>query len=137
MSEGLHAIQKQLLLSASTNALKILGGVNDIRISFIQRHKYEKELCLWTSQNIDWQFNSTRSTIALRRIATGWTWTLNKISTLDPICFKFMTAQALELEKNIIANRMPILNNLINLDWLNLSLIAFKLKVKELFLTNR
>ena len=43
----------------------------------------------------------------------------------------------IRLGKNIIANRMTVLNNLINLDWLNLSLIAFKLKVKELFLTNR
>ena len=36
----------------------------------------------------------------------------------------------------IIANRMSVLNKLVNLDWLNLSLISFKLKVKELFLTN-
>ena len=43
----------------------------------------------------------------------------------------------IRIGKNIIANRMTILNNLINLDWLNLSLIAFKLKVKDLFLMNR
>ena len=38
--------------------------------------------------------------------------------------------------RNIIANRMTVLNNQINLDWLNLSLISFKLKVKNLFLMN-
>ena len=37
--------------------------------------------------------------------------------------------------KNIIMNRMTCLNRRINYDWLNLSLIGYKLKVKELFLT--
>ena len=38
--------------------------------------------------------------------------------------------------EDILANRMTALNNQINLDWLNLSLITFKLKVKSLFLSN-
>ena len=42
----------------------------------------------------------------------------------------------LRIGKNILANRMMVLNKLIDLDWLNLSLNTFKLKVKELFLTN-
>ena len=36
----------------------------------------------------------------------------------------------------IISNRMTILNNKINLDWLNLSLTSFKLKIKSQFLMN-
>ena len=38
--------------------------------------------------------------------------------------------------KNILPNRLTALNNKVNLDWLNLSLISFKLKMKDLFLTN-
>ena len=37
---------------------------------------------------------------------------------------------------DIIANRLSGLNNLIKLDWLNKSLVSFKLKLKELLLTN-
>ena len=48
--------------------------------------------------------------------------------------FQINDYSKIRIGKNIIANRMTILNNLINLDWLNLSLIAFKLKVKDLFL---
>ena len=36
----------------------------------------------------------------------------------------------------LISNRMTILNNKINLDWLNLSLTSFKLKIKSQFLMN-
>ena len=39
LSEGLHARQKQQILSASGNALKILENKSDIRISFLQRHR--------------------------------------------------------------------------------------------------
>ena len=38
--------------------------------------------------------------------------------------------------KNIFCNRLTILNRLVNLDWLNLSMTAFKLKAKNAFLTN-
>ena len=36
----------------------------------------------------------------------------------------------------IICNRLTILNRQVNLDWLNLSLTAFKLKTKNAFVTN-
>ena len=35
-----------------------------------------------------------------------------------------------------LCNRLTVLNKLVNLDWLNLSLIAFKLKAKSTFLIN-
>ena len=38
----------------------------------------------------------------------------------------------LRIGKNIIANRMTVLNNLVNLDWVNLSLISFKLKSRKI-----
>ena len=40
----------------------------------------------------------------------------------------------LKVGKNILSNRLTCLNNEVKLDWLNLSLIAFKLKAKKHFL---
>ena len=37
---------------------------------------------------------------------------------------------------NILCNRLTVLNKLLNLDWLNLSLIAFIMKAKNTFLIN-
>ena len=48
---------------------------------------------------------------------------------------KYNDVSKIRVGRNIIANRMTVLNNQINLDWLNLSLLAFKLKVKNLFVT--
>ena len=42
LSQGLNARQKQQILSALANALKILNNMSDIRISFIQLHSIEK-----------------------------------------------------------------------------------------------
>ena len=38
--------------------------------------------------------------------------------------------------KNILMNRLGILNNKIDYDWLNLSLNSFKIKCKKIFLTD-
>ena len=38
--------------------------------------------------------------------------------------------------KNILCNRLTCLNRHVKLDWLNLSLTAFKLKLKSIFLNN-
>ena len=50
--------------------------------------------------------------------------------------FHIVGASRRTVGRNIIANRLSVLNNLIKLDWLNQSLVSFKLKLKELFLTN-
>ena len=42
----------------------------------------------------------------------------------------------IKIGKNVICNRLNVLNNVIELDWLNLSLISFKLKMKSLFELN-
>ena len=42
----------------------------------------------------------------------------------------------LKIGKNILMNKMGVLNNEINYSWLNLSLTSFKLKCKEIFLSN-
>ena len=50
--------------------------------------------------------------------------------------FHIVDASRRTVGRNIIANRLSVLNNLIKLDWLNKSLVSFKLKLKELLLTN-
>ena len=40
----------------------------------------------------------------------------------------------LKVGQNLLVNRFTCINNKIMLDWLNLSLITFKLKCKELFI---
>ena len=50
--------------------------------------------------------------------------------------FQINDVSRLKVGKNILCNRLTVLNNQVNLNWLNLSLISFKLKVKSIFLTN-
>ena len=48
--------------------------------------------------------------------------------------FQINDYSANRIGKNIICNRLNVLNGQIKLDWLNLSLNAFKLKAKSIFL---
>ena len=50
--------------------------------------------------------------------------------------FQISDYSKIKVGKNIISNRLTVLNGQINLDWLNLSLTSFKLKVKMKFLNN-
>ena len=43
---------------------------------------------------------------------------------------------AIRIGKNVLMNRLGILNNKIEYEWLNQSLNTFKIKSKKLFLTN-
>ena len=52
------------------------------------------------------------------------------------MCVHINDVSKLKIGKNIIMNRLGVLNNMIQFDWLNLSLNAFKTKVKSLFMTN-
>ena len=48
----------------------------------------------------------------------------------------FLKDQKYEAGKNILLNRFTELNNMIDKDWLNLSLETFKIKCKTIFLRN-
>ena len=48
--------------------------------------------------------------------------------------FQISDYSKLKVGKNVLANRLRILNNQIDLDWLNLSLNSFKIKMKNVFL---
>ena len=49
---------------------------------------------------------------------------------------KFSTRRInkLKVGMNILSNRLTIINNKINLDWLNLSVDSYKVKCKRLFM---
>ena len=51
-------------------------------------------------------------------------------------CVQINDFSKLRVGKNIMMNRLGILNNTINFDWLNLRITSFKLKCKNLFLMN-
>ena len=50
--------------------------------------------------------------------------------------FQITDYSNVKVGKNILCNRLTVLNRQIKLEWLNLSLISFKLKAKSLFMTN-
>ena len=66
----------------------------------------------WTDMNFQQNFNSR----------------LNNVQIND--------YPSLRIGKNILLNRLGVLNNEIPYDWLNFSLVSFKLKCKNLYLTN-
>ena len=50
--------------------------------------------------------------------------------------FQINDYSRLKIRRKVICNRLNELNNQVNLDWLNQSLISFKLKMKSLLLMN-
>ena len=124
------------LEQASTRALKLLNNYSDLRISFDQQHKlqgratpneimkYKLSIQLYklyngTQHNADWidlnfqqNFNNRQKYVLIN------------------------DESSLRIGKNLLMNRLGVLNNLIEYDWLNQSLNTFKLKSKKLFLTS-
>ena len=64
---------------------------------------------------------------------TGWTWNIQQNFNSRMNSVQINHYSKLRVGKNILANRLGILNNLIQFDWLNFSLNSFKLKVKIFF----
>ena len=136
LSRNLHARQKQQILSASACALKILNNVSDIRISYTQLHKLEKRA-------LPMDFAKYRLAIQLFKIYNGdsmnddWIdMNVQQNFNARSKLFHINDYSNTKIGKNIISNRLTVLNAELDLDWLNLSLIAFKLKIKEQFLMN-
>ena len=50
--------------------------------------------------------------------------------------FHITDVSRLKIGINIMCNRLKVLNDKINLDWLNSSLTSYKIKMKEIFLSN-
>ena len=136
LSNDLNGRIKQHILAASANALKLLNNVSDLRTSFAQLHcqekramplifsKYTLAILLYKIYNNDcfdddWQDMNAQQNFNARMEM-----------------FQVSDFSRLKVGKNILCNRLSILNNQINLNWLNLSLTSFKLKVKSIFFFN-
>ena len=137
LSKGLNARNKQLILAASSNALKMLNNVTDLRTSYKQLHTNEKRA-------LPMDFAKYKLAIQLYKIYNCSTFDENWMDMNHQQNFNARTkmflindSSKLMVGRNIISNRLNVLNNQVDLDWLNLSLISFKLKVKDLFLTNK
>ena len=125
---------KQQLLSASANALRLLNNISDLRLSFDQLHnihkranptkmmQYRLSIQLykiynattvdedWVDLNVQQSFNARTNTLHI-----------NDYSNL-------------KVGKNIMMNRLGLLNFQIDLDLFNTSLNTFKIKMKRLFM---
>ena len=132
---SLSPFLKQHLLAASANALKSLNNYSDIQISYEQLHRLHKRAA-------PMEMMKYRLAIQLFKIYNGaminddWM-DLNNQQNFNERhnSVQIFDTSRLRVGKNIIMNRMTSLNRQINYDWLNLSLTGYKLKVKELFLT--
>ena len=135
--QTLSPILKRHLLAASANALKLLNNVSDLRISHDQIHKLHKRA-------LPMDMMKYRMSIQLYKIYNRF---INDEDWLDMNVQQNFNDRStfvqindysnLKIGKNIMANRLRVLNNQINYDWLNLSLNSFKLRCKALFLTNQ
>ena len=122
-------------MSCSAQALKLLGNKSDLQISNEQRHKmnergtpiqmmnYKHSLLLYklyneTHQSDDW-------------LDLNWNQSFNNRCTK----VRLFDTSNIRIGKNILSNRLTIINNQIEYDWLNKSLNSFKLICKLLFLT--
>ena len=63
---------------------------------------------------------------------------MNRQQNFNARCemFQISNCSNIKIGRNIMCNRLTVLNLQIKLDWLNLSLTAFKLKSKLTFLSN-
>ena len=127
---------KQQLLAASTRALKLLNNRSDLRISYDQQHKLQ-------GRATPMEMMRYRLSIQLHKLYNGdqlnedWV-DLNYQQNFNnrQKFVQINDESALKIGKNILMNRLGILNNKIDYDWLNQSLNTFKIKSKKLFLTN-
>ena len=137
LSQGLKARNKQQLLAASSNALKMLNNFTDLKTSYLKLHTNEKRA-------LPMDFAKYRLSIQLYKIYNSYeaddNWmdmNFQQNFNARNKMFQINDCSKLLVGRNIISNKLSVLNNQIELDWLNLSLTSFKLKVKDRFLTNK
>ena len=135
LSRDLNVRNKQQLMAASANALKLLNNVTDLRTSYTSLHSLEKRA---TPMN----FAKYRLAIQLYKIyndlSSNEDWidmNFQQNFNARHDTFQIINTSNTKVGRNIICNRLTVLNNQIKLNWLNLSMTAFKLKAKSIFLT--
>ena len=131
---SLKSTLKQKLLSTSAKALKICNRQVDPMMSFEMIHtinkratpekfqKYKLAICLFKLYNMD--FN----------VIEFCSLNINQVFTSRQT--KFITAKSnrTKVGLNSLSNRLHLINNLIPLEWLNLSVGSFKVNCKKMFL---
>ena len=127
---------KKQLLAASARPLKLCTRTYDFNMSYdylhttnkratpIQYMKYSHSILLHklynsSNQNQDWLDLFTNQTFNTRNGNTH-----------------FVDTSTYKIGKNIISNRLNLINDQIKYEWLNLDLNHFKLKCKSLFLSS-
>ena len=131
---NLNVRLKQLLLSASAKAIKVCLRYPDPLLSYIKLHEIVKRAT-------PSQFLLYKHSILLYKLFNGkqpmneWC-SLNFQQIMTPRQTKFKVAETNlnKIGKNILVNRLSVLNDKIPMEWLNLSLTQYKLKIKSLFL---
>ena len=125
---------KQLLLSASANALKLCLPMQDPMTSFATIHTLAGRA---TPQ----QYCSFKHSILLHTIYNtnspplDWiTLNFNQCFNSRNPFFQISSVSTYKIGRNKVSERLKILNNKIKLDWLNLSKDSYKIKCKRMFL---
>ena len=132
---SLSPFLKQHLLAASANALKTLNNCRDLQISYDQLHRLHKRATPtgMMKYRLSIQLFKTYNGAIINDDWMDWNNQQNFNERHNYV--QIFDNSKLKIGKNIIMNRLTCLNRSIKYDWLNLSLIGYKLKVKELFLT--
>ena len=125
---------KQKLLSASAKALKICNRMVDNSMSFENIHvlnkratpckiqKYKLALCLHKLYNKD--FN----------VVEFCSLNFNQVFTSRQTKFITIKSNRTKVGLNSLSNRLHLINNMIPLEWLNLSIESYKINCKKLLL---
>ena len=125
---------KQLLLSASGKALNACMFKPDASLSFIRLHEINKR----ATPNRFMIFKHAillHKLYNLRQPMKEWTHlNFQHQFTARQGLFKVAKTNNYKIGECILVNRLSVLNNLIPLDWLNLSFESYKIKIKEKFI---
>ena len=127
---------KKTLIGISAKAIKTCMYYPDRLISFENIHKMnnratpEALMTYKTEIQLHKLYNATNH--SLEWISLN----INHIFTTRQTSFIIMKTNNTKVGKNILTNRLSILNGRIPLTWLNTTLDTFKVRCKKLFLTN-
>ena len=126
---------KQMLLSASARAIRVAYHYPDINISFLNLHSMAKRATPEKFRQYKLALQLYR-TFNERIPENDWL-TLNFYQSYNSrqTMFNVRKCNHLMVGMNILNNRFHELNNLLPLDWFNLTINLFKLSCKKLFLT--
>ena len=131
---SLKSTLKQKLLSASAKALKVCNRQVDLSMSFEMIHALHKRatpvkfqkckvgICLFKLYNMNYN--------AIEFCSLN----INQVFTSRQTKFITVKSNRKKVGLNSLSNRLHSINNLIPLEWLNLSIGSFKVNYKKLLL---